>query len=328
MIDKVSVAMCTHNGEAYLLQQLNSIFDQSRIPDELIICDDFSVDGTREILEEYRCRYPHNIRLVYNQKNLGFVKNFEQAISRCSGDAIFLCDQDDIWVPDRVERSIAIFNEYPGCGYIFSDATLIDEEGRKLLQSLWVRIGFTHKQQQSFVEPGNQPDLLYPKNVVTGATMAFRAKCRKMFLPIPELNTVIHDGWIAIILSLNGRFGVALNEPLIYYRIHPQQQLGAPRRSILRGFTKRFVDHRARIKREISDLSADQLRIEVSGNAAAMKRFERTLGRLIGHLESRQRSLGLKSRLRRVIPTLKLYQKGGYERYPSPYLYAFKDIVY
>ena len=325
---KVSVAMCTYNGERYLLAQLNSIFDQSRIPDELVICDDCSVDSTREILEKYRCKHPRIIRLYFNENNLGFVKNFEQAVSKCSGDIILLCDQDDIWFPHRIERSITIFTENPLCGYIFSDASLIGGDETQLLETLWVRVGFTIKRQRDYEEPEKQTTVLFPRNVVTGATMAFRAQFRKAILPIPVLSCVIHDAWIALILSLCGQYGIADYEPLIYYRIHPGQQMGARGRSILRDLDKLFADPRVLIRCQILALSAIQSRIELLDNPKAMKRYEFAFGYLRGHFESRLRSLGMKTRLRRVIPVIKLYRKGGYAHFRSPYLNALKDIVY
>ena len=329
---RVSVAMCTYNGERYLQEQLHSILEQSRQPDELVVCEDASSDGTLNILHSFKRLAPFDVRVYANDSNLGYVKNFEKAISKCEGDIILCSDQDDIWFPDRIERSIATFSEEPECGYIFSDARLIDEESKQLMEKLWNRVGFPIERRRGFEDPEKQPNMLYVKNMVTGATMAFRSKYRDMFLPIPELSNVIHDGWIALTLSLFGKFGVALKEPLIYYRIHSQQQIGARRRGVLRGLLPRlpkmFMDPRLGINRDRSDLFAVQSHIETSGSTAAMRRFERTLGRMISNLESRLCILGLKSRLRRVMPILSLYKKGVYARYPSPFLMAFRDVLY
>jgi glycosyltransferase involved in cell wall biosynthesis len=325
---RVSVAMCTYNGEKYLQEQLDSILQQSRQPDELVVCEDASSDDTLNILQSFRQLAPFDVRVYTNDSNLGYVKNFEKAISECNGDIILCSDQDDIWYRDRVERSVAVLRDNPECGYVFSDANLIDVDGQLIRGTLWGKIKFTPDRWRFFQDTESQAAILFPNNCVTGATLAFKAKYRGKLFPIPLLNTVIHDGWIAIILSLYGKYGIALKEPLIYYRIHPQQQLGFRGESVSQGLPKRIDAHRARIKRDISDFSAIRLRIEKFGNLAVSERFEHTIGRLVGHLESQNRLLGLPSGLRRVIPVLKLYQNGGYAHYPLPFLSALKGIIY
>jgi len=92
----ISVALCTYNGELYLREQLESILKQTFPPDEIIICDDGSTDTTIKILEEFRRKSFIPVKVYYNKENLGVSKNFEKAISLCSGDIIFLSDQDDV----------------------------------------------------------------------------------------------------------------------------------------------------------------------------------------------------------------------------------------
>ena len=101
----ISVAMATYNGEKFLKEQLDSIFSQTMPIDELVICDDCSKDKTIEIIQSYQKRYP--IKLFQNEKNLGYKLNFKEAMDYCSGDFIFLCDQDDIWMKDKVEKMIS-----------------------------------------------------------------------------------------------------------------------------------------------------------------------------------------------------------------------------
>src|SRR5213080_381833 len=98
----LSVALCTYNGAAYLGEQLDSIVAQSRPPDELVVCDDGSTDETVEVLETFLAEAPFPVRLQRNEANLGFVKNFEQAISLCTGDFVALSDQDDVWMPGKL----------------------------------------------------------------------------------------------------------------------------------------------------------------------------------------------------------------------------------
>lgn len=91
----ISTAMCTYNGEKYLREQLESIARQTLLPNELVVCDDCSSDETVEIIQDFSRNAPFSVRLMINENNLGFAKNFEKAITLCSGEIIVLSDQDD-----------------------------------------------------------------------------------------------------------------------------------------------------------------------------------------------------------------------------------------
>lgn len=93
----ISVAMCTFNGEKYIKEQIESIINQSLVPDEIVICDDCSKDNTINIIKETLANWSGKANLIINEDNLGYRKNFEKAISLCNGDIIFLSDQDDVW---------------------------------------------------------------------------------------------------------------------------------------------------------------------------------------------------------------------------------------
>src|SRR5687768_17349654 len=99
---KISVAMTTYNGASYLREQLDSILAQTRMPDEVIVCDDRSTDATPELLREYSARAPVPMTIVFNEQRLASTKNFEQAIRLCSGEIIALSDQDDVWYPHKL----------------------------------------------------------------------------------------------------------------------------------------------------------------------------------------------------------------------------------
>jgi glycosyltransferase involved in cell wall biosynthesis len=324
---RVSVAMCTYNGEKHLQEQLDSILQQSLQPDELVACEDASSDGTLNILQSFKRLAPFDVRIYTNDSNLGYVKNFENAISKCGGDIILCSDQDDVWCRDRVERSLAVFRDNPECGYVFSDASLIDDDARPIQDTLWGRIKFTPERRRIFQEADSQAAVLYPNNCVTGATLAFRAEYREKLFPIPQLNTIIHDGWIAIILSLYGRYGIALEEPLIFYRTHSLQSMGARRESFLRKIPKSLFDPRKKVKKEISDLSVIQSHISHTGTPADMTRFECALGQCASQLKTRSQLLDA-SRLSRIMPIIRLYQSGGYANSSTPRLLALKDALF
>ncbi len=226
----ISIAMCTYNGEAYLSDQLVSFVKQTQQPDELIACDDGSTDNTLQVLDQFGKEAPFPVRVYRNQRRLGSTKNFEKTLSLCSGDFIFLSDQDDVWVPQKVDILLQALKSNPGAGYVFSDALIVDEVLRPMEYTMWQSIKFTSDQQRQF-KRGKQLDVLLKHNVVTGATMAFRAELRSIILPIPDES--IHDEWIALLASSVGMYGVPIDELLIQYRQHSQQLLGGRKVSFI-----------------------------------------------------------------------------------------------
>ena len=225
---KLSVAMCTYNGADFLSDQLESIIAQSRLPDEIVVCDDGSTDETQSLLKQFATTSPVPVSLYFNEKNLGSVKNFEKAINLCSGDVIALSDQDDVWRADKLELIEDAFYKSPKAGVVFSDAEIVDENLKSLERKMWDDIGFdAHKRK--LVRSGRALDVLITGWTVTGATMAFRSEFIKLSLPIPDGIAMIHDGWIALtVASVAGV--VMIEEPLIKYRQHGRQQIGAPDR--------------------------------------------------------------------------------------------------
>jgi glycosyltransferase involved in cell wall biosynthesis len=225
---KISIAMCTYNGAEFLSAQLQSIIAQSRLPDEIIICDDGSTDDTRPLLEKFAAKSPVPIRLHFNEQNLGSIKNFEKAISLCTGDVIALSDQDDVWRSDKLQLIEEAFNKSPSAGLVFSDAEIVDENLKPLNRRMWDDVGFdAHKRK--LLRTGRALEVLIPGWTVTGATMAFRSQFVKLSLPIPDGIAMIHDGWIALTIAAVADV-VAIDEPLIQYRQHERQQIGAPAR--------------------------------------------------------------------------------------------------
>src|SRR5262245_34713454 len=232
MKSKISIALCTYNGAKYLASQLESYLAQTHPPDEVIVCDDCSQDDTVSTLNEFARRAPFPVRVFVNEQNLGSIKNFEKAISLCSGDIIFLSDQDDVWAPNKIEMMAGEFDKDSEVGMVFSDAELVDEALQPLGSNQTDIIGLVFGQKE-IIKQGNLYSILLNRNIVTGATLAFRAKYNKTIIPIPtDIPDMVHDGWAAIIISMTAKC-VFLNEPLIKYRQHPGQQISLdPRRYV------------------------------------------------------------------------------------------------
>ena len=218
----VSVAMCTYNGSQYLGDQLKGIGEQTKAPCEAIICDDGSTDATPDIVREFAKGAPFPVRFIRNEVRLGSTKNFEKAIGLCNGEAIALCDQDDLWERDKLCRMAQMLGRESDVGGVFSDASLIDEKSNSLADSLWERREFTHKMQATL--NGTCPALvLLERNMVTGATLLFRSHFVKQVTPIPA--EWVHDAWIAFLIAAQSRLR-AVPERLMSYRLHPMQQIG------------------------------------------------------------------------------------------------------
>ena len=220
--------MCTYNGAEFLPAQWESILAQSRKPDEIVVCDDGSSDQTRSLLEKFASESPIPVTLHFNQKNLGSVKNFEQAIRLCTGSIIALSDQDDVWRNDKLQIIEIAFNESANVGLVFSDAEIVDENLNPLGRRMWSEVCFD-PYKQKLIARGRALEVLITGWTVTGATMAFRSEFVNLSLPIPDGIAMIHDGWIALTTATVAAV-VAIDEPLIKYRQHEKQQIGAPAR--------------------------------------------------------------------------------------------------
>ena len=231
---KISVALCTYNGEKFLKEQIDSILNQTQKVDEIVVCDDGSTDCTIEILKEYDRKYPNIFHIYRNKVNLRSVKNFEKAISLCSGDVIFLSDQDDIWVSHKVEKYVAYFNANPHITVLASNGYCIDENSKVHDKySIWDVPQFLREAKA----PLNYYHIITQiSNIATGSTMAFKKEIVAKAIPFPVSEGFHHDEWLALISSKNKNFEF-LNEKFYFYRIHSNQQVGGV-----------FFDKREKIK--------------------------------------------------------------------------------
>ena len=222
---KLSIAMCTYNGAEYLREQLDSFAAQSVLPDELIVCDDGSTDATVAILKEFAASAAFAVKIYENERNLGYIKNFEQAIGLCTGEIIFLSDQDDVWHAEKLKMFADAFDADASVGMVFCDGELVDERLDSLGAGAWQARLFDEK-KRSQLESGGGLEIILKDNVVSGCMMAFRARYLNNILPIPtDIPGVIHDYWITIILLTETKVKI-FPQKLVKYRQHSRQQLG------------------------------------------------------------------------------------------------------
>lgn len=221
---RISVALCTYNGALYLPEQLKSLVEQQRPPDEVVICDDVSSDGTFALLEAFARSAPFPVRLERNAENLGYSRNFVKAVGLCSGDVIALCDQDDVWYGNKLLRLEEEFVSHPEMAGVFSDGDLMATDSRPLPGTLWGSFHFLPEDQRRIVG-GEAVPVLLQRNVVTGMAFAFRSSSRSLLAHMPDHWP--HDFWLALMLAAEGRL-LPCPERLVAYRVHHQQQVGVP----------------------------------------------------------------------------------------------------
>jgi glycosyltransferase involved in cell wall biosynthesis len=203
---KVSVAMATYNGERHIRAQLDSLAAQTRPPDELVVCDDGSTDSTLAIVETFAAEGHFRVRVERNPSNLGPTRNFEKAISLAIGDLIFLCDQDDVWFPEKIAIVVAAFDSAHDVQVFTNDVipTSVDLEPSPLTMA---------ENLASIGKPA--------ENITLGCATALRRDWARRIYPSPGSSTVrpTFDGWAN---DISGFLGVRrfLVRPLQYYRRH------------------------------------------------------------------------------------------------------------
>ncbi len=232
----VSIAMCTFNGAKYVSQQIDSILAQSHKNLEIIIVDDASTDNTLSILQDYANKDPR-ITAIGNTQNLGYVKNFEKAISLCTADYIALADQDDIWLPNKIST---LLSEIGDNWLIYSKVTLIDELGTPL-----------EKEFPDYPRLEGACALsLAINNCVTGHATLIHKNLINHALPFPRSITK-HDQWLAIISALTGRLA-ASQMNLSYYRSHTSNALLNKNKSMVKKPSK--ARRKSAFEQELIDL--------------------------------------------------------------------------
>ena len=198
----ISVCMATYNGEKYIKEQLSSILSQLSEKDEIIVSDDSSTDKTVEIIESFQDK---RIKILkknkFRQPNL----NFENALKYSKGDIIFLSDQDDVWIENKVE---IILNQLKKYDLIVSDAFITDEKLNITNESLFSEVNSNRGILKNII-----------KNTYYGCCMAFKRKVLKKALPFPKTREIGHDLWLGIIADRYFKVKF-LKEKLIYFRRH------------------------------------------------------------------------------------------------------------
>ena len=199
---KISVCIATYNGEKYIKEQLDSILLQLSGNDEVIITDDISTDNTVDIIKSFN---DNRIKTYVNNKKLGATANFNESLSKASGDIVFLSDQDDIWLDNKVKICLEILETYD---LVETNCKVVD-----------VNLNITHESYFDVVGSGKGLVKNLYKSTYLGCCLAFNKNVLNAILPIPNNLMMYHDWWIGFIAEQ--KFKVYFeSKPLLLYRRH------------------------------------------------------------------------------------------------------------
>jgi len=309
-----------------LREQLDSIFRQTVLPSELVISDDASSDATLSIIADAVAalaatpgRDPLEVRVLTNSEALGLVPNFQVAVSACSGELIALCDQDDVWADDRIERAVAIFARDPELLLLHSDAHLIDSSGAKMGVTLFESLGITSA-IVTRVHDGDAFDVLMRRNIVTGATTIFRRSLAKVAFPVPA--GWLHDEWLALVAAAVGRVDLS-EDRLVEYRQHGGNLVGARRLSLAQSFGRMVEPGSQRNARLLVRATSLAERLPAIPGVQGEK-IVAVRQKLI-HEEVRSRLSA--HRLARVFPVVREFATGRYTKFGRGGSDAVRDIL-
>ncbi len=228
MTEKVDVLLATYQGEHYLQEQIQSILNQSYSDLHIWVRDDGSSDQTESILRQMVEAYPNQISLIPAIQNLGAKGNFSELMKYAKADYILFSDQDDRWLPDKVEWSLNVIKKmekeygHQAPLLVHTDLKVVRADMSEISDSLW---RYAHLNPHS-----TALNRILTQNIVTGCTMMVNRSLLNLAWPIPS-EAIMHDWWIALVASALGHIG-CVNQPTILYRQHNANSLGAEKYSL------------------------------------------------------------------------------------------------
>ncbi len=330
------MVLATYNGEHFLAEQLTSLANQLRPPDEVVVVDDASHDHTVALLRDFRVSAPFKVRIVDRKHHLGTAATFAEAMEMATGDIIVICDQDDRWRSDKISVLVDRMRAEPNALLAFSDARLIDANGALMDPSRWRVAGFSARQVQAMAR--DSFGQMMSRQIMSGCTSAVRAELIPALLPFPsglhpDLPDMIYDRWISLLAAAVGPVALVTDQ-LVDYRIHRDQQIGIPALKIRR-LAPRAALHLAqfRVTPEQVEQRTEFHRIHIqeidrrllaTGLTSSMS--DRQIQEADEHL--RLRTELSPARAERVGPVLREFRSGGgYRRFSLGVATALSDLI-
>jgi glycosyltransferase involved in cell wall biosynthesis len=315
MTARISIALATYNGEKYLAEQLQSFCAQTKLPDELIVCDDCSTDTTLNILYDFFERAPFTVKVFVNSENQGYTKNFAKALELCTGDIVFLSDQDDVWLPPKIDKIIQYFELNPDTQLVIHDLDYCKDD--------LTPIGQTKIERMENVFDLNHW-------YVVGMATAIRSSFLKLCLPIPNLNGLTHDLWIhRCAAAIETK--IVIRESLALYRRHTQNVTHGDKLNV--AYVTKSNHFKNNLLTKIKNVNQLKSTLEylldqpfirwMEDNKASL--YDKNLIKpavleyYIQNELNKQESIRIRcnilslSRIQRIYPIFQLYQKGEYD---------------
>lgn len=220
----VSVLLASYNGEKYIREQLDSILGQTFSDLSIVISDDLSTDGTPSIIREYEEQYPGRVRCLKNRERSGSAQNnFFRLLTSVSDEYVMLCDQDDVWLPDKAEVTLREMKRLEAAWgaevplLVHGDLSVTDKTGNILHNSM--------AEYQKIAVHDNRFSHYLVENNITGNTVMINRAFLRFFAEIPK-ECVMHDWWLGLLASCFGRISY-IDRPLVLYRQHGENQMGS-----------------------------------------------------------------------------------------------------
>ena len=326
-MDRISIALCTCNGMPWLENQLDSILNQTLLPTEMIVCDDRSTDNTLSILRVFKERAPFKVIIKINSERVGFCRNFEGAIKECNEEIIFLCDQDDVWKPNKIERYIREFDRDDDLMLVASNSELLVDGNARSKQDLWKRYHLSRRRRIAF----NKSEIPIVESVkfsaILGHTIAIRKKVVSLLSPIPLAG---HDYWIFLLASCLGRVYL-IDTCLTEYRLHSGQQCaGIIGENLLKSVSTRSPPDHFSKKSDAYSILIERLVNVSAPSENDRKRFLIAVDVLRGKISYMHSRAAMRSKggsFRRGFLSLQMLVDGSYTKYGRGYLSFLKDVL-
>lgn len=312
---RVSVVLATYNGAEYLEAQLQSLLIQTRPIDDIVITDDASTDGTPAILRRFGERLPDSCLILLNQDRLGVGGNFERGLRHATGDIVLLADQDDVWLPEKVDRFVGAMEQDPSVSAVYCDAQLTKSGSSRLRgTTLWQSVGLGPRERDR-IRQGDIASVLLKRTLAFGTVMGVRRDVVQSSLPFPD--DWPHDGYLAWVAAARGSAAL-IEEPLVTYRQHSNQQSGGTIRhgsgSSARASMWRVVADR------LSNLDVPEERRSVVDRLVAEAQTK------AAHLDRRERVRN-RRRANRVSEVFDEGRRRGYQRYSNGMSSMILDLM-
>lgn len=218
----ITVLVAVYNGEKYLRQQIDSLLCQTVSDIKIVVRDDGSTDNSPHIIDEYCRNFPQKVSKLSGKPTGGAAQNFAQLLKTCDDDYIMFCDQDDVWLPEKIEKTFAVMKTAEGKDgkipvLVHSDLKVVDQNLKIISPSFFE---FQRLPQKKITLPK-----LLVQNYVTGCTVMINRALKNVCGEIPT-ECIMHDWWLALTAVLFGKIE-CIKEPLILYRQHSDNQVGA-----------------------------------------------------------------------------------------------------